>query len=55
MLHAARSIQSIVHKAIVTTLTGDADAHRTTGDHAEPQEIFVLLENDQAKLLVNTS
>lgn len=55
LLHAERSVQSIVHKAVITGLTGDPDAHRPTDEMAQSQEIFVIIEHDVARLFINTS
>ncbi|USN55298.1 MAG: hypothetical protein H6765_01515 [Candidatus Peribacteria bacterium] len=53
-LHATRSIQAIAHKALVTQLTGNADAHRETNE-VDPIEVLVRIVDNHAHILLNTS
>lgn len=54
-LSSTRTIQSIAHKSIVTTLTGSRDVHWEHDESSESIEISVDIYKDMATILLNTS
>ena len=54
-LSSERTLQSIVHKAVVTSLTGSSDTKRQQNDTKSPAQIRVSIANDTATIAINTS
>lgn len=54
-LASTRTIQSIVHKSILTKLTGSRDVHREVDESQSIIEISVDVYKDTATVLLNTS
>lgn len=54
-LSSTRTIQSIVHKSILTQLTGSREVHWETDDSKSVIEISVDIYKDMATVLLNTS
>gem|GEM_PF-454833 len=54
-LSSTRTIQSIVHKSILTQLTGSRDVHWKTDESKSVIEISVDIYKDMATILLNTS
>lgn len=53
-LYAPRAIQSIVHKAVITSLVGK-NARRETEDDQGQMEVFVQIIKNRARIYINTS
>lgn len=54
-LASTRTIQSIVHKSILTQLTGSREVHWETDDSKSVIEVSVDIYKDMATVLLNTS
>ncbi len=54
-LASTRTIQSIVHKSILTQLTGSREKHWETDDSKSVIEISVDIYKDMATIMINTS
>ena len=54
-LHSLRTVQSVVHKAIITSLTGSSEKTWQIDEEKEIISIFVHIDDDTAQIFVNTS
>lgn len=52
---SAKTIQSISHKAIITSLTGDRNTNRTIDDQQTPIEVYIHIHDLQVSVYINTS
>lgn len=54
-LSAERSVQSVIHKAIINKLTGDPDAVRDIDGEIPTIGIYVILNQDTLRVYINTT
>jgi putative N6-adenine-specific DNA methylase len=54
-LSSTRAIQSIVHKSILTQLTGSGDVQWEVDDNKSVIEVSVDMYKDMATVMINTS